>query len=696
MGEPPPRRDERRAFWIALPVAIAATGVLVVLLAPGRAPAARETTSAIAFLLAGACTAAVAARRARLSRGRRRRSWSLFTAAAVVAIVSNLLGSADVAAGTFEPSAVTDLGLMGALLLTIAGLASFPGAGRRGSEQVMAIVDGLVAGGGVLAIAAVLVYPELLASLPDAPLQLVPALVIPVLDVVLVTLALVSLMRTTPSDRWWMGLIALGFVLYGAADLVYAVQVAQGDFSFGTRLDLGWISGYVLVVLAGLLPPGSNEVDPQARGSEMLGSVVVFTVLLVAGAVQVIGGDPVTGPLAGLWLLLVLLAGLRQWLLGRANASLRDGLRARVAEQTSDLRRLVSEIEQLLDSVGDGIYGVDRAGRITFVNPSAARALGFQSRDLLGRDAHRLFHHDHAAEDCYVSRVVVSGTPVNEVEDTYSRLVGSAFKVEITVTPVRESPDAEPRGAVVVFRDVTQRREVERMKNEFLSVVSHELRTPLTSIRGSLGLLAGGALGELPAKAATMVGIAAESSERLTRLINDVLDMERIGSRGQTLRLSTFDARTVVCAAVEQIQGAATPLGVDVAVGGCGGRVHGDEDQVVQTLTNLLGNALKFSERGGRVVASAAAEDGHVVFRVRDEGRGIPSDKLALVFEPFAQVDSSDTREKGGTGLGLTISRAIVERHGGRIWAESRVGRGTTMLFTIPAEQEHALLESRS
>lgn len=684
----------RRAFWVALPVAAAAIGLLFLLLAPGRDAAARESSSAVAFLLAGVGTGLACARRARLSHGRRRRSWLLFTAGAGVAVVANLLGSADVAAGTFEPSVVTDAGLSLALLLAIAGLATFPGAARRGPEQLMAVVDGLVAGGGVLAIAAVLVYPELLATLPAAPLQLVPALLIPVLDVVLVTLALVCLMRTTPVDRWWMGLVAIGFVLYGAADLAYAVQVAQGEFVFGTRLDLGWIGGYLLVLLAALLPPGPDEDDASAHASEALGSVVVFTVLLVAGAVQVVGGGPVTGPLAVLWLLLVLLAGWRQWLLGRANAALRDGLRARVADQTADLRRLVSEIEQLLDSVGDGIYGVDLAGRITFANPSAARALGFRSRDLLGRDAHRLFHHDHDHDDCYVAHVVASGTPVSEVEDTYSRMVGPDFKVEITVNPVRESPDAEPRGAVVVFRDVTQRREVERMKNEFLSVVSHELRTPLTSIRGSLGLLAGGALGELPVKAATMVGVAAESSERLTRLINDLLDMERIGAGGRALRLSGFDARAVVTAAVDQIQGAAAPLGVSVEVGPCHGRVHGDEDQVVQTLTNLLGNALKFSERGGTVVASASAEDTHVVFRVRDEGRGIPSDQLALVFEPFAQVDSSDTREKGGTGLGLTISRAIVERHGGRIWAESREGRGTTMLFTIPADLDPLLLEA--
>lgn len=161
------------------------------------------------------------------------------------------------------------------------------------------------------------------------------------------------------------------------------------------------------------------------------------------------------------------------------------------------------------------------------------------------------------------------------------------------------------------------------------------------------------------------------------------------------MQLDAFHADGLVNAAVQQMQGAGVERGVTLDIGPCSGCVLGDEDQIMQTLSNLLGNAIKFSEPGGTVVASAQAVAGHVVFRVRDEGRGIPSSKLALIFEPFAQVDSSDAREKGGTGLGLAICRAIVERHGGRIWAESRDGGGTTMLFTIPAAEPAAPLGLR-
>jgi CheY-like chemotaxis protein len=237
---------------------------------------------------------------------------------------------------------------------------------------------------------------------------------------------------------------------------------------------------------------------------------------------------------------------------------------------------------------------------------------------------------------------------------------------------------------VVVFRDVTQRREVDRMKNEFLSVVSHELRTPLTAIRGSLGLLAGGKLGELAPRAATMVTMALQSTERLTRLINDLLDIERIESGTRPLELAALDARQLVAGAVRQLEGLAAAEGVRLEVGPCNGRVLADEDRIMQTLTNLLGNAVKFSERGDVVVADAQRTDGHVLFRVRDEGRGIPPDKLESIFTRFEQVDSSDARQKGGTGLGLAISRTIVERLGGRIWAESELGVGSTLQFTLP------------
>lgn len=225
------------------------------------------------------------------------------------------------------------------------------------------------------------------------------------------------------------------------------------------------------------------------------------------------------------------------------------------------------------------------------------------------------------------------------------------------------------------------------MKNEFVSLVSHELKTPLTAIRGSLGLLAGGALGELAPPATRMVEIAMESSERLTRLINEILDMERIESGAMPMEIGEHDVTDLLAAAQDQVQVLASEAGVRLEVGQAGGRVLADSDRVVQTLINLVGNAIKFSPPGSVVALEVAlGEDDELWFRVTDRGRGIPPGRLEAIFERFEQVDSSDAREKGGTGLGLAISRSIVERLGGRIWAENNdPGPGTRFTFTLPA-----------
>ena len=260
--------------------------------------------------------------------------------------------------------------------------------------------------------------------------------------------------------------------------------------------------------------------------------------------------------------------------------------------------------------------------------------------------------------------------------------------MEITAAPQQDAGAAT--GAVVVFSDISARRAVERMKQEFISVVSHELRTPLTSIRGSLGLLAGGAVDGLPAGARRMVQIALDNSDRLTRLINDILDVERIESGSLPLEFTVRDSAELVATAVTALRPVAEAAGVTLVAGPAQGRVHADADRIVQALTNLVGNAVKFSAPGDRVTVAAELDGAHVTFRVEDQGRGIPGDKLESIFDRFQQVDSSDAREKGGTGLGLAITRSIVDRHGGRIWAESELGRGAVFRFTLPAVPDSA------
>jgi PAS domain S-box-containing protein len=664
-----------------------------VLLLPFFPLSLRESASGLGLLVGGSAATVSLALRARRSEGDQRRPWLLLAAAGLIAILGNVWVTITGADPVSSPSLLGDATIAIALILSILGLLAFPVGRRRGAELGGMLLDGLVAGGALLLIASVLVYSELLdSSGRDGTTVGVLALVFPVLDVVLATVAILLVVRATRADRLVFALIAAGFLLYAASDMAFAVRTAQDDFHFGTLIDLGWIVGYLTLALAAWLPWESQGAEAEDTGglADAFGTTLVFAVLIVAAAVQVLfgRGSDLRVAHSVLWVVLVAAAGLRQILLTTDNSALRRSLERQVLEQTADLRRLARQHEVLITSVGDGVYGVDQKGQVTFVNPSAAAALGYTADELKGRLAHDVFHAPQPDglpfpwHGCYIHDAITQGNLTQAEEDEYVRADGSVFPVEITASPLVD--ESEIRGAVVVFRDVTQRREVDRMKNEFLAVVSHELRTPLTSIRGSLGLLAGGRLGELPERAASLVAVAVQNSERLTRLINDLLDMERIQSGTAPMTIAPLDVRELLDLAAAQIAGMASSVGIGIEIVSAEGSVLADEDRTIQTLMNLLGNAIKFSEPGSTVRLAAAPEGNMVHFRVSDDGRGIPADKLESIFERFEQVDSSDTRQKGGTGLGLTISRGIVEGQGGRIWIESELGVGTTAHVMLP------------
>ena len=233
--------------------------------------------------------------------------------------------------------------------------------------------------------------------------------------------------------------------------------------------------------------------------------------------------------------------------------------------------------------------------------------------------------------------------------------------------------------------DVTDRDRVERMKNEFIAVVSHELRTPLTSIHGSLGMLASGLLDNQPAKAKRLVEIAAHSTKRLVRLINDILDIERIESGKVKMVGAIWNVTELMATAIDTVQPLADKAGVTLVTQLRSENIYVDADRIVQTLTNLLGNAIKFSPPGSTVECLVEREPDYLRFEIRDRGRGIPADKLETIFERFQQVDSSDARNHEGTGLGLAICRSIVTQHNGQIWAQSVLGEGSSFYFRLPA-----------
>jgi signal transduction histidine kinase len=249
---------------------------------------------------------------------------------------------------------------------------------------------------------------------------------------------------------------------------------------------------------------------------------------------------------------------------------------------------------------------------------------------------------------------------------------------------VPDEPQNVPLTAVPAPDDTSASNRVERMKDEFVSVVSHELRTPLTSIRGALGLLAGDRVGELPESAHRVLDIAIANADRLVRLLDDILDIERMESGCITLTRQFCAARDLAERAVGATRSAAQQAGISIELVTCAAMILGDRNRLVQALSNLISNAIKFSEPGTRVVVTASTFDDQVQFTVEDHGRGIPLAKLGSIFDRFQQVDASDSRDKGGSGLGLAISKSIVRQHDGRIWCESQLGRGSRFSFTVP------------
>ncbi|HEX2210276.1 MAG TPA: response regulator [Longimicrobium sp.] len=354
------------------------------------------------------------------------------------------------------------------------------------------------------------------------------------------------------------------------------------------------------------------------------------------------------------------------------------------------LASLSRQNELILESAAEGIYGVDPHGYTQFLNPAAARMLGTQAEEVIGRPFEAVLGMGagEAGGDAVnaVRATLAAGTPREVKDASFRRADGSSFPVEYASTPIVE--EGQITGAVVTFRDVTERREVDRLKDEFVSVVSHELRTPLTSIRGSLGLLAAGKLGEVPAKGRRMLEIAVQNTDRLIRLINDILDIERIESGRVTMELRRVDAAELAHQAVDVMAAMAEKAGVQLYAWADRQPMEADPDRMLQVLTNLLSNAIKFSPEGAGVSVTVTRDGPDVVFQVRDQGRGIPADRLESIFERFQQVDSSDARDKGGTGLGLAICRSIVQQHGGRIWVESEPGKGSTFTFTLPGALE--------
>lgn len=366
-----------------------------------------------------------------------------------------------------------------------------------------------------------------------------------------------------------------------------------------------------------------------------------------------------------------------------------------------ELRQRAALQRAILDSANVTIISTGPDGIIRTFNRAAEKKLGYLREEVVGKSTPELIHDPAEVVRRAGELAQELGTEVkpgfevfvarprlglaDEQEWTYIRKDGSRFPVLLSVTALRDR-NRSITGFMGVGIDITERKEVERMKDEFISLVSHELRTPLTSIRGALGLVSGGVLGEIPAEARAMIDIANEDTERLVRLINGILDIEKIEAGKMDFHTEPLDIVALVRQVIDTNRAFAMQSRVELvftsdvpeAV------VRADADRIIQVLTNLISNAIKFSPKGGTIRLSVGrCERGYRV-SVKDQGPGVPEEFRSRVFQKFAQADTSASREGGGSGLGLSISRAIVEKHGGQIGFETTTGAGSTFYFDLP------------
>jgi PAS domain S-box-containing protein len=382
--------------------------------------------------------------------------------------------------------------------------------------------------------------------------------------------------------------------------------------------------------------------------------------------------------------------------------------------------------ELILNSVGEGIYGVDVEGSITFVNPHAIQLFGYEQHEMIGRPSHGLFHHTringdvYPAHECKIHDSLQTGVPHRVSDEVFWRKDGSSFPVEYVSAPIRQ--DGKSVGAVVSFRDITERKTAEnalrdlnetleqrvakrtgdlaealdhaelakRSRGEFLANMSHEIRTPMNAVLGMVYL----ALRTDPAaKQRDYLEKIQQSGQHLLGIINDILDFSKIDAGKMDLENGDFDLDSVISNITQLTEGKAREKGLHIAVDVAPiipRRLRGDALRLGQILINFVNNAVKFTHEGGVVVRvgwsdeSMAHADGDVVlrFEVEDSGIGLSLEQQSRLFKSFEQADNSTTRKYGGTGLGLAISKQLVQLMDGEVGVVSAPGRGSTFWFT--------------
>lgn len=363
-------------------------------------------------------------------------------------------------------------------------------------------------------------------------------------------------------------------------------------------------------------------------------------------------------------------------------------LQKQLQNQNQQLQQEIKEKEQAQESFTKAFRSSPNPiaiaslhnGKLLEVNPSFLHFSGYTLPEVIGQTVDKIWIDKQGkAIANAIQNLEVTGTIYNrELE-----LKTKAEESRVVLISLEKIEISGQSCALLIINDITERK---RLESEFIALVSHELRTPLTSMMGALDLLSSGQLGTLNTEGIKVLNIAVNNTERLIRLVNDILNLERMKSGKMNIKKVICQGEDIFLNAISTLQNMAEQAQVELIPQLQPVQLLADPDRLLQTLTNLLNNAIKFSEPGDKIWLnlSLIPEEQKALFSVQDEGRGIPDDKLEVIFERFQQVAISDAESRGGTGLGLAICRQIVEQHQGKIWVESQLGQGSCFYVLLP------------
>jgi PAS domain S-box-containing protein len=361
-------------------------------------------------------------------------------------------------------------------------------------------------------------------------------------------------------------------------------------------------------------------------------------------------------------------------------------------------RAEAAKLQAIVEGIADGVLVLDVNRRVMLMNPAASRILGLGASAIEGRHLREILGRAESAIDQELAQRLYSRLMVGaehliaresseaaEVSDFAFRVQAEEKVVVVSLSPALLSSGEQP-SLVAVVRDISREAEVERLKNEFISTVSHELRTPMTSIKGYTDLLVSERMGELSEQQRHFVGVIKNNADRLTALVNDILDISRIETGRLKLQMEPLDLCALIEGVVDNFEGQMVEKSLQLTLDLPTSLppVRGDKDRVIQILENLTSNAWKYTPEGGKVTIQAKASDGSAQVDVIDTGIGIEEKDLPHIFDRFYRTEQAEVQALDGSGLGLSIVRMFVQLLGGKIWAKSEVDKGSIFSFTLP------------